>query len=343
MKNNNFWGTYMVRCLTLLILVSGFIAGDILAVGPPPKTIPRGDQAGKEPELIDFSAHYARFFADNPDLILWGSPDGLKLLTLSGKAVLEEILTGKKVTAMAVNPHTPTQAMVATNDGNVWNVEYDGKKLRKSLIEPLSKGALVIVRSILFHPDFKEKIAVANYQKIVFSEDGGITWDLLNLLTCKDEDHSLIIRIINDPDSRYHLLVSSLKKSRFRVDWRDRNCETIPEDAISHGYKIMQNAESYILIGGNSKVFSFKMLSLQVLDITKHPIHKRKYFLAGIGKSPMIYTKNKNSIKLSYLNLRMPLTYTIDSHRKNPDTIILTNSKGVHVTTDLGENWTPVL
>ncbi len=286
-----------------------------------------------------FEPQFARFVSDDPDLVLWGNLEGLKILKLSTGDILSEALPGVAITALRVNPIADYSALAATQDGNLYRVNFQDENLKVTEISFWAGNDRDVIRNLAFHP-VNQNIVLAGTSKVmVLSEDSGETWDTSHPIEIPWSIPSPIVMVCPDPNVPETLLISGIENQRYRMNWKTREFSELPEVAVVHGFEVDRTGESFVLIGKHARVLNFNYLALRGVDMVRHPVESNVFFIAGIGKSLLRVRFDKSNYKIDYLNQRIFLTFSVDVHPSSPDNIIFTTTSGVHLSTDGGSTW----
>ena len=326
---------YEKKALTMSFLFSIFLSiitqSGLAQMSP--GSIPLPNMQTVEPTQV----HIARYFSVDGNVILWGNKEGLRLYDVSKKTVLDYVLNGQQVKAIAVSRSNYKSAIVSTSNGQVFLVSQQDAKLNMQKIEDLSKEGVGVIRGALFHPKTPSKVVAVDDKRIYRSIDGGLTWDIQDALQIARKEHHnrFIMPSLMEPDS---FLLSTTDHGRYIVSWEHWRYREIPEKTVPHGYTVKKNGRSYLLIGENSKYLNFKYLDLHITDAI---IVGSDVYATGIGKSPVkrAFNSKNRVIDVIYLNQRLSLTFSVDVHLNNTSLMMITSPEGLHVSISGGQKW----
>lgn len=291
---------------------------------------------------VDYVPHFARFVTDDPALIVWGDETGLKLYDVEIKSELDRVLEDQRINALSVNPVDLFSGIAATTKGTVIAFRVENRKLSIRRIEPLNRPDIGIIKCFLYNSLNPAMILATDGKRIYSSSDGGNQWDVNLPLNLPDPD-PVIITVIQSLYKSDAFLISTTQGGRYMGRWGENNIVAVPEEASPHGYVIERNGMNFILIGGNSNLFTFNHLKIRLLDaVVLYQDQEPVLFGAGIGLSPIIYKKTGKRVYVNDINPRLSLTFSIDVFRKDTARILVTSSSGIFLSLNGGQDWTSI-
>jgi hypothetical protein len=325
--------TRLFSLVALLVLVTSSLA----------QMLPRPGAKAERPTPVpgEFSSDrkLAKFYSDEPQLILKSGEKGLALYNIEQKKVVSEIFKETKVTAMAVFPDNHNQALIATSDGKLWSVEYKAGVLTPVQIMGIDDAQIGLISGILINSKKPDYIALTDTKSIYMSKDRGKTWNTKTPIKIDNEQHRIIRLIMQDPYFELNFLVITLHEGRYQGTWETGELKEFPEKAIPHGYVVSRTGVSFIPIGENSKIFGVAHYGIEIEDLVVDPLSNKLIYLAGMGKSPVKLELEDNRINVIYMNTRVILTHSIDVNPKNTMQIITGSPQGIQFSSDGGTTW----
>jgi hypothetical protein len=283
-----------------------------------------------------------KFFTDSPNCVLRSKNKGIQLFDLETKAVLSDGLLELGITAMAVDPSDVNLAFVATSDGKIWKVSAKNQKLRAEELKSFTKQTGGAISQIIFKMANVKSILVSDSQSIYLSKDGGAAWDLKNPIRIEKEGSKFMRLLIQDPFFKDKFLVEMQDGSRFQGDWNTGKIVLKEEKAIPHGYGVTKDGFYFTPLGENAEIFSFVNFEIRISDFVINPSVPNQFFIAGLGRSPLKIDLADNRYAITYLNLRLFMTTSIDVSKTNPLNIVIGTPNGISFSKDGGQNWLEV-
>jgi hypothetical protein len=174
------------------------------------------------------------------------------------------------------------------------------------------------------------------------TKNGGSTWDFNHPIVIEKEEHKFIKFIIQDPFFKGCFLVETKNHGRYQGDWATGKLTLKEEKAMPHGYMVVKDGFEFVQWGENAEIFSFTNFENQMMDFVVDPSAPNQYFVAGMGKSPLKIVFADNRYAITFLNLRLFMTNTIDVSATNPLTLIVATPSEISITRDGGRNWSVV-
>ncbi len=330
-----------VFLLMLGMLTPRFVGAQGMPMTGGQSAIPGQMATGAETVQLSIP-QYAAFFSDKPGNVLWGRIDGLKLINIDEKQVIDQIIEKESISSLAVNPANPNSGYVATASGRFYHVHYSAGKANVELVPQMSSDPVGRIRFILYNPQDPAIVLAAEDTKIYRSEDGGKTWLVKSPAALTPELGKSIIMMMPDPFRPSNYLITTPEYGRLSGEWKSESLRSIPEKAIPHGYVAMRTGISYIPIGENSEYFSFKNMNLMPLHIVSHPESTNQYFIAGMGTSPVGLQIKDKRYEVDFMNRRCGISYTVSIDPTNHERIIISNDKGIDLSINRGADWKPI-
>jgi hypothetical protein len=289
----------------------------------------------------DYIPQFARFVTENPSLIVFGGKNGLILYDIDAKSTLMTVLKGERITALYVNPGDLSKGFATTGNGGVYSFTVENSQLKIDPVESFKDFGLI--RNFHFNRESPNMVLATDGKQIFTSSDGGLTWDMTTSLVIHDPKQ-VITTIIDSFGYPGNYLISTTHKGRYTGKWGGNTLVSIPETATPHGYRMEHRSVNFISVGKHGDFFNFNHLQIQLLDaVVLSPTNSPVLYGAGIGKSPIKYSRKGKRIFIEFLNPRLNLTYSIDVFHKDTARILVTADRGVFLTVNGGEDWISVL
>ncbi len=286
--------------------------------------------------------NFAQFI--NSDYILMGNTEGLHVIEIESGSIVKTALEGVAISTMMGNPHKNGQVAIGTETGEVYFVSWINDELNLVKAEEIEDTSVNIVRSILYHVDKPDRIALADHRYIALGVYQDNQIDIQQVVHIDEPDKLTVMIFPDNTDSKW-FLISTTQDGRFRVNWETGEIVSIPESILEHGYRTGQAGVSYFAWGDRQEFLNIRFLNNRAIYTKKHPTLSDTYLFATIGISPLRLTidqTNRNHYTVDYLYSNRHLTFSIDVDRNNPERMIFTTSRGVLISHDEGQNWTRI-